>query len=316
MKTYVTDLKSNDAVESFFLIVDAPQVRKSKKGSDYASFVLIDKTGKIDGRLWEIPAGLDASTLKKTIVKIRGTVSEWNDQSQVSVSQIRPITEADGVDRGDFFEKSEHDPNEMFGELMGIVDDVEDAYIRELVSGILLKHEDKFKVAPAAKSIHHNFLGGLLEHTLSLCRTALAIVELYDLNKDLMVAACCLHDFGKTEELTYDMGIGYSLSGTLLGHIVVGLNMVSEEISLVEGFPQQTKIAILHLIASHHSLLAYGSPKIPLMKEAIAFSMIDNLDAKLAICDKAIKKGVDAEGLTEWVKELEGPIWRGPWQAL
>jgi 3'-5' exoribonuclease len=308
LKTFVKDLVVNAEVTSFFLIGDAPQVRKSKKDKDYWCVKLVDKTGEVDARVWETDGLGDANQFKKCFVKIRGMVGEWNDVQQVSVSQIRKVVESDDVDLGDFFERSEKDPEEMWRELGRILLENTDNFVYALLTNILTENEVNFKRAPAAKGVHHAFIGGLLEHVLSLCKTALVVSDRYDLSKELMLAACVLHDVGKIRELSYDMGLGYTTEGTLIGHISIGMQMTSDAIRQIPNFPPQLKMAILHLIAAHHGLREWGSPVVPLMRESQAFHLCDMIDSRLAICDKAIKKGISPEGLTEWVKELSGPV--------
>jgi 3'-5' exoribonuclease len=309
----ICSLVPNQEVASFFLIADLPQVRKSKKGSDYMCLELVDASGKVDARLWDVPAGLDVNSLKKVIVKIKGMTSEWDGKLQISISQIRKVEESDGVNLGDFFERSERDPEEMWKELRHILaTNLTEIPVVQLLSAILKENEVNFKRAPAAMKVHHAYLGGLLEHVLDMCKVAIPICENYGLSKDLVLAGCVLHDVGKCFELTYDFGIGYSIEGTLIGHIGQGMVLASEAIGKVEGFPQQMKMAIMHLIASHHGMLQYGSPKVPLMREAIALNLIDLMSSKMGICARATKVGISAEGLTEWVKELDGPLYKLP----
>jgi 3'-5' exoribonuclease len=308
MKQMISDLVPNQEVTSFFLITDLPQVRKSKKGSDYACLELVDKSGKVDARLWEIPAGLDINSLKKVVVKVRGQCTEWDGKLQISISQIRLAEKADGVDMADFFERSERDPEEMFSELMQIVGGVANGYVRQLLFDVLHENEENFKRAPAAMKVHHAYIGGLLEHVLDMCKVAIPICENYDLSKDLVLAGCVLHDAGKIFELTYDFGIGYSVEGTLIGHISQGVVLVSEAIRKIDGFPSRMKMAIMHLLIAHHGATAWGSPRVPLMREAICLHLIDMLSSKMGICARVIKSGISAECLTEWVKELEGPL--------
>jgi 3'-5' exoribonuclease len=309
MKPYVSDLLPNVEVTSFFLVADLPQVRKNKNDKDYASLELCDKTGKIDARLWDIPPGLDVNSLKGQFVKVKGNVTEWAGKNQVSILQIRVVGEADEFDVGDFFERSKRPPGDMYHELhellffnVGLSKPIDD-----LLRMVLEGNKEAFCTAPAAKSVHHNYIGGLLEHVLSMCHMAVQVQAHYDLNGPLLLAGCVLHDIGKIRELTYPIG-GYTLEGTLLGHISIGMQMVAKAMDDVGDFPQNLKIAVLHLIASHHGILAWGSPKVPLMREALALHLIDMLDSKIAICNKAITGGLDDKGLTQWVKELEGPI--------
>ena len=308
MKSMISELVVNEEVTSYFLVSEFPQVRKNKKDKDYLCLKIQDKTGNMEARVWDIPPNLDPKSLVAgSIIKVQGQVSKWNKEVQLTIKQIRLINEADQTDIVDFFERSERDPEEMFDELYAILESLEYGQVKNLLFKILYENKDNLLKAPAAKSVHHNYVGGLLEHVLSLCKTAIVVSQRYDLRLDLMLATCLLHDIGKVVELTYPI-IGYSTQGTLLGHISIGMMMVAKAIDEVENFDPKLKMTILHLMASHHGTLAWGSPRVPLMKEAIAFHLIDSLDAKLAICDKAIKKGISAEGMTEWVKELEGPL--------
>jgi 3'-5' exoribonuclease len=311
----ICSLVPNQDVASYFLVVDAPQVRKSKRGSDYATMELVDKSGKIDARLWKIPVGLDTNLLKKVIVKVEGRTSEWEGKLQVTVSKIRPICDKDAdVDLADFFERSERDPEEMWQELLGIVQDHCTSWgsIQRLLVRVLTENEASFKRAPAAKHVHHAYIGGLLEHSLSMCRTALLLSKKYGLDQDLLLAGCVLHDLGKVSELSYGMGISYTVHGSLLSHIVIGLEMTGKAIDEIEDFPPNLRIAVLHLIASHHGRLEWGSPKQPLTREAIALHLIDMLDSQMAMCDRLLRDGVDDDGLSAWSKELSGQLWRLP----
>ena len=311
MKTYISEFAPKLEVTSFFLVSDPPVVRQSKKKQDYLCLKLFDKTGEVDSRVWDIPKELDVSTLKNCIVKVQGTVDEWKDELQFQVSKIRLVVEEDGVDMADFFERSERDPEEMFTELLTFVDrNVPNIYLGELLGFMLTQNATNFKLAPAGKSVHHAYLGGLLEHSLSLCELAIPLCVKYFLDPSLMIAACILHDIGKTRELSYTMGTRYTVEGNLLGHISIGMMMVSHAIAELPDFPPNLKMSLLHLIASHHGLLEYGSPKIPLTKEAIAFNLCDLMDSKMAMCDRILKKGVDAEGLADWSKEIGGMLWR------
>lgn len=313
MKPMIGEVGEGEEIISFFFVPDPPQVKQARN-KDYLCIKLQDKTATIDGRLWEYQKGFDPSSIKKkSFVKVQGRVVEWNDQKQLKISQIRLVNESDSVDLEDFFAVSPRPPEEMFYDLTMLVDEhmSSGSPICLLTLGILFANKENLLKAPAAKSVHNAYIGGLLEHVISMSKASIGISDHYKLNKELMLAACILHDIGKIFELTFPIGIGYSLEGTLLGHITIGVDMVSKEMDKIPNFPYNTRVAILHLIVSHHGLLEYGSPKIPLMREAIAFHLIDMLDSRLFICEKALKGEIDEDGLTAWVKELEGPLWKG-----
>jgi 3'-5' exoribonuclease len=309
VKTYIKDLVANDEVTSFFLSPELPTVRKSKKDTDYLVLKLIDKTGEIDARVWQVPRGFDPKSVAKKIVKIKGTVSEWNEQKQLSISAIRPIVDADNVDMEDFFEASPFPIEEMWSELMRIVGSLDNSHVRQLLFNLLKANETAFKKSPAAKSVHHGFIGGLLEHSLSLCKTGDLLSVRYGLDRNLMIAAGVLHDLGKCFELSCDMGTSYTVKGTLLGHLVIGLLILNKAMDEDDSFPDDLRMTLLHIIEAHHGRLEFGSPKTPLTKEALAFHLCDMLDSQLAIFDRMIKGGINEDNVTEWCKELGGPLY-------
>lgn len=313
MKAYISDLVANEEVISFFLVSELPQVRKTKKDKPYLCLKLQDKTGDLECRMWDIPTTLDPNSLVAgSIVKVQAMVSVWNDENQLQISQMRLTNESDELELGDFYERSERPPAEMLSELIDVVANSlpAESQIKHLIWKVLEQNRSAFLEAPAGKSVHHNYIGGLLEHVLSLCHTAQVVSPRYGLRLDLMLAACIFHDIGKVRELTYPV-MGYTVEGNLIGHVSIGMMMVAKAMDEVGDFDPKLRIEVMHLIVSHHGLLEWGSPKIPLMKEAIAFHLIDAMDAKMAICDRAFKKGVDAQGLTEWSKSLGGPLYRG-----
>lgn len=312
MKQMISELVVNEEVVSFFFVSETPLAKKSKRGKEYLCLKLQDKTGVVDGRVWGYPAGFDPTTVVRgSFLKVKAQVSEWQDVLQLQIGQIRLVLESDGIDLGDFFERSEIPPEELYEELHELLlysGAMPDEFLMKITRGLLENNKEKLLLAPAGKSVHHAYIGGLLTHVLSMCQVAIPICKHYGLNQSLVLAACVAHDIGKIWELDFPVGISYTVQGTLLGHITIGMEMVSRQADTV-GCPQKTKMALMHLVASHHSLLAYGSPKIPMMREALIFALIDQMDAKNAICDKAVKKGVDAVGMTEFVRELEGPLY-------
>lgn len=315
----LAEFKVGDEVLSFFMAQGPPETRENKWGKPYLCLALQDSSGEVDGRVWDVPKDLDPKSIKQgSIVKVKGTMGEYQGKMQLSIVQVRLALESETPEIGDFLPRSERDPEEMLADLEKILDELQDSdrwnsTLSALLVRIIQKNKDKLLLAPAAKSVHHAYIGGLLEHTLSMARLAVLVADHYRLNKHLLLAGVVLHDIGKLYELSYPVGFGFTVEGTLLGHISLGMDLVSKEFFLMEQeglvVDPKLKAAVLHLIASHHGLMAYGSPRVPLMREAVALNMIDGVDAKLAICDSAIKKGIDGAGLTSWVKELEGPLY-------
>lgn len=317
--SYVSDLVEGSQVVDFFL-VSAATVRKTKRDKDYLSLVLVDKTGEMEARVWDIPAGLDPSTIvERTFVKVKGSVSEYNDKLQLSITQIR-AAEIGEFEFEDFFRRSVRDPEEMYFELLNVLTDQLAPEWRSgglggptyrLLIKVLEENKDQWLLAPAAKSVHHCFLGGLLEHVLSMSKVAVAVSEHYGLRKDLMLAGCVLHDVGKLKELTYDMGIGYSTEGTLLGHIVLGLEMVAQTCREIPEIDAKLKMEILHIVASHHGTLSWGSPKVPMFREALAFHSIDSMDAKLEICNEILRSDRSDGDFASFSKYIDAFLYKG-----
>jgi 3'-5' exoribonuclease len=218
------------------------------------------------------------------------------------------------VDFADFFPCSERDPDEMFGELTQIIRSIENSHLRTLLE-LTFRDENVarlYKIAPAAKTIHHACRGGLLEHVLSLCSLArLAARHYSDLDLDLLLTGAVLHDIGKLEELSYDRSFGYSTEGQLLGHIVLSLRLVGQNVDRIPNFPAKLRTLIEHLIISHHGELEFGSPKIPLFPEALLLHLLDNLDSKMNAMRTILKRDSRGEGeFTGWVASLERVLLR------
>lgn len=317
---YVSTMKVGEEVIDFFLVASA-QVKKTKKDKDYLALKLADKTGEIDAKLWDPPPGFDLTAVKPaTFVKVKGQITEYNNELQMTVTQIRTAAENE-ISIEDFFRRSERDPEEMFNALLELLYlnlepvgsdfTVATEPTMKLLELLLLKNKAQFIKAPAAKSVHHCFLGGLVEHVLSMANLAIKVCDHYNLRKDLVLAACVLHDIGKIRELTYDMGIGYSTEGTLVGHISIGMQMVSEACSEVPEIDWRLKTELLHMVASHHGLLEWGSPKIPMMREAIAFHLIDMMDSKMEICKEIVRNDRASGEFTGFSSHIGSVLYKG-----
>jgi 3'-5' exoribonuclease len=312
VKTYISDFVTNTSMTSFFLLSDVVGA-KTKNGKDYLKMRLSDKTGEVDAKMWDPPAGVTAASFKKgAIVKVHGDVSEWLDKHQVSVKQMREVVESDSVDTADLFERSKVEPSIMWDELVTFLDlRMTAGPLHRLTLDLLNEWKELFMIAPAAKRVHHNYVGGLLEHTLSLSRAAMKLCEHYSLNIDLMLMTCVLHDMGKVLELSFEDGpIGYTTEGTLIGHIPLIMDLVSRAMDGYEGITDKLRTEVLHMIASHHGLLEWGSPKVPMMKEAIVFHFLDMIDSRLAIFDRAVNADQGQGEFTGFISEIGGPLYK------
>jgi 3'-5' exoribonuclease len=231
-------------------------------------------------------------------LKVRGLLQVYNNRLQVTVHKLQK--QEDGtVDFTDYFPASERNPDEMYAELRSIVAALQSEPLRALCAAVIEDPEvvPRLRIAPAAKNVHHAYLGGLLEHVLSMCGLAKVTAAHYrDIDLDLLLAGVVLHDIGKIYELTYDRSFGYSTDGQLLGHIFIGLRMVDEKLREIPDFPPRVRKLLEHMILSHHGELAYGSPKTPVFPEALLLHHIDNLDSKMECMRGFLTKDRYVEG--------------------
>jgi 3'-5' exoribonuclease len=277
---YVEELKAGQSVKEVF-VLGKKIVKDKKDGGFYAILEFSDRTGTIDGISWdgdslgEVSAG--------DFVFITGNVTEYSGRLQVVVNSISLVEESD-VDAGDFLPSYSGDISEVMKELQVFRANVRDGNLRKLLDSFFDDNEFMilFRLAPAAKRVHHAYLGGLAVHTLSVLRLLKSIQSVYDfLNTDLLITAGILHDIGKVEEYTYKRSINISDRGRLLGHIVIGSEMVTERLKHITNFPKDLRLKVLHMILSHHGEKEWGSPKQPLFPEALVLHYADNLDSKM-----------------------------------
>jgi 3'-5' exoribonuclease len=294
---YVSELQPNQIITAI-LLVHIKDVRQKKTGDPYLSLLLGDRTGELDAKMWDnVPEVLHAFE-RDDFVKVKGLLQIYQNRPQLTIHKLAKVRETE-VDFGDFFPSSERDPEEMFAELREIVAGVGNPHLRGLLQAFLRDEQfvKLFKIAPAAKNVHHAFLGGLLEHVLSLCQLSRTTASHYKyVDVDLLLTGAILHDIGKVAELTYDRSFGYSTEGQLLGHIVIGLRMLGEKLSQVPDFPPRLRTLIEHLIVSHHGELEFGSPKTPLFPEAMLLHHLDNLDSKMECMRNLVARDRLADG--------------------
>jgi 3'-5' exoribonuclease len=279
---YVSDLRPNEDVTTTFL-VQAKDVRLKKTGEPFLSLTLVDKTGDIDAKMWDNVVEVVDTFDRDDFVKVKGRVQVYQNKPQITVHRLARLDDGQ-VDFADFFPASSRDPEEMFAELRGVVQSVHSQHLRRLLEALL---DDPviaagYKRAPAAKSVHHAYLGGLLEHVLSLCRLAVTAAAHYPfVDLDLLIAGAVIHDIGKIDELSYQRSFRYTDEGQLLGHIVIGLRMMDDKLRGLPDFPPRLRVLVEHIVLSHHGSLEFGSPKVPLFPEALLFHFLDNIDSKM-----------------------------------
>ena len=303
----ISDLQPGQPVTGVFL-VSAKEVRQKKSGDPYLSLTLTDKTGDIDAKMWDNVEGVLEAFDRNDFVRVTGLASLYNNRLQFTIHRLARMAD-DTVDQGDFFPASKRDRNEMLGELRGVIAAIANVHIRTLLEKLFEMPgvAEKFKTAPAAKSIHHAWLGGLIEHVLSLCTLCRAVAPNYpEVDVDLLLAGAILHDIGKIDELTYKRGFGYSDDGQMIGHIVQGLRLVDDAARQVPDFPPALKTLLDHMILSHHGSLEFGSPKTPMFAEAMLLHHLDNMDSKMESMRAAAAREPFAEGAwSSYVPSLE-----------
>jgi len=291
MKTYINEIKENDQVDSLFLVKEKSS-GITKTGNAYLKLKLVDHSGEIEGRIWTSVETFANSFEKDDFVHVMGKALSFQEHLQLNITHIESIGEEE-ILFSDFFPMADKNPDEMLRTLVEISQQISNSHLNQLLQ---LFWEDesftkRFKMAPASKWLHHNYLGGLLEHTLSLVQLVLKNVTHYDgLNLDLLLTASILHDLGKVDELSYHRSFDYSDEGRLLGHIILGLERVEDKIRQLPDFPKDLSTLLKHLLLSHHGQYIWGSPKRPMTLEAVMLHYLDDMDAKMNGIQQFIKK--------------------------
>lgn len=285
---YVNQFEAGKVLTTAFL-VHSKEIRQKKSGEPYLSLQLGDRTGDIEAKMWDNVAEVMDTFERDDFIKVKGLVQIFNNRPQLTVHKLQRMDERE-VNLADYFPASQRDPEEMMAELRGIVACMSNAHLRGLIESFLddPEIEARYRKAPAAKVIHHAYLGGLLEHVLSVCHLCRAMAAHYKgVDMDLLVAGAILHDIGKIYELSYDRGFGYSTEGQLLGHIAIALRLLERKLAAQPDFPDHLRSLLEHMVLSHHGQLEFGSPKVPLFPEALLLHYLDDLDAKME-CMRAL----------------------------
>lgn len=295
---YIADLQPNQTIQGTFL-VSHKDVRQKKSGEPYLSLTLADKTGELDAKMWDNAAECLDTFERDNFVRVKGLLQVFQNRPQLTLHKIQPVADSE-VDVSDYFPASERDRDEMFRELQTWIAAMVNPHLKALLEAVFADETiaAAYRTAPAAKTVHHAWIGGLIEHVLSMCNLArFAAAHYKNIDFDLLLAGVILHDIGKVRELTYARSFGYSTEGQLLGHITIGVGMVEEKLRLIPDFPAPLRNLLLHLILSHHGELEYGSPKVPLFPEALLLHHLDNLDSKMECMRALIEKDRLVEGV-------------------
>lgn len=280
---FIDDFKEGDVISGIYLC-KSKQASTTKTGREYENVVLADKTGSIDSKIWEPNSPGIRNFEANDFVMVKGQVTSFNRAMQFKIESARKAEPGEYVE-SDYMPVSRFDIKLLTEELYSLIDSIKNKYINKLLTMIFKDDQEfieRFKTATAAKSVHHGFVGGLLEHTVSVARLCTKLCENYDyVNYDILVSGALLHDIGKVREISAFPQNDYTDEGNMIGHLVIGYGMVREKIACIQGFPHSLSNQIEHLILSHHGELEYGSPKKPATIEALALAAADNLDAHL-----------------------------------
>lgn len=289
-KQFVKDLSTGNKVNDIFYI-RSRRVLDKRDGGKFLILELSDKTGTIQGKVWDYEEFLTESA-PNSFAKIQGDVIEYNNETQIKVINIQKISDKE-ISATDFIASSRFNIEEMHKELLTYFDLVKDPDFRKLLNNIFANADflEKFKSAPASTGVHHAYIGGLLEHTLFMLKLSHSIPDVYpEIDYSLLITGLILHDVGKIREYLYDKVITHTDEGYLIGHIVVGYELVKNEIDKIVNFPEKKKEMLLHIILSHHGIREYGSPTTPKFAEAYLVHNLDNLDARMMMFRDATEK--------------------------
>lgn len=300
----LNELKTGDEI-NHFLLLNKVELKTTRNNKEYLNLELRDKSMVVSAKMWDDFDTLANSAKEGSIVKIKGILEEFNNQPQIRIIKIRLSQASDNVSHEDFLPKSSRPLNVMVTELKDRIDAIRNEYLKSLLNKLLSGNTfEKYISVPAGKSWHHSYLHGLLEHTLEIVKICDLMCDIHaDLNRDLLVTGALLHDFGKTEELTYETNFDYTDEGKLLGHIVIAALKIDETINNISDFPKNLKTQLLHLILSHQGKLEYASPVEPKTLEAIVLYHADELSAKTNAYKLAIHSEQNKEG--NWTRFLQ-----------
>jgi 3'-5' exoribonuclease len=315
---YADTLKPGQQIKDIFAVARR-NLSQKKNGDHYLRFRFADRTGEVEGIAWDDVDTLSAASESCAFACIEGAVSEYRGSLQITVNKITPCDTRD-IDPSDFLPTTQRDPDRMFERLQETIrNNVKDRYLLRLMDAFWSdsKFVSRFKRAPAAKMMHHAYIGGLLEHTLSMTVLIRKIAEHYSgINMDILLTGAILHDIGKTREFEYEHRIDYSDEGRLVSHIVIGCGMLEEKIREIEGFPQETAVLLKHMIVSHHGSREFGSPEPPKTLEAVLLNQIDDIDAKMNGLRTFIAKETSENTWTSKNWMLGRPLYTGGKERL
>jgi 3'-5' exoribonuclease len=303
----------NTVVTSFF-VLSSLQIRERRQGGQFLTVTLTDKTGSMPAVMWEDFSDSIAACSEGCYVKAQGQISRYQNKFQMALQRLRFAAETE-IDPTDYLPITHFDIDQMWGELRGYVSSFINPDLRRLVFAFLDDPTiaEAYRTAPAAKVLHHAWIGGLLEHVVTLVRICIATAPFYpEVDPDLLATGAILHDIGKVRELHWRSSFGYTLEGQLIGHISIAQGMLTEKVRQLQPFPEKLRILVEHMILSHHGKYEFGSPKLPMTPEALLLNTLDDLEAKMQTLRNAFAsaetQGKGPSEVTDWVRSMERPL--------
>jgi 3'-5' exoribonuclease len=286
----------NKVITSSFVVV-IKQIKPKKTGEPYLALTLGDRSGQIEAKMWDNVDDVLEAFEQDDFVKVKGLINKYKNRFQLTIHKLRKLGESE-IDFADYLPKTTKDIDQLWESLTSFVASFQNPHLKSLVEAFLADPQiaAAYRNAPAAKTLHHAYIGGLLDHVVSLFRSCDLMCRNYpQVNRDLLLTGAFLHDIGKIHELTYNRSFSYTSRGQLLGHMVIELEMLQAKLALVPGFPDELKTLIEHLIISHHGQYEFGSPKLPMFPEALMLHYLDDLDSKM----EAMRSHFEREGLLD-----------------
>ncbi|MBN2283062.1 MAG: HD domain-containing protein [Deltaproteobacteria bacterium] len=311
-RIFVKDIRPGQAVNDLFLVMEK-NMAVSQKGNPYLSLRLRDSSGEMEGRVWENAEALSKTFDRGDIILIRSRAVSYKNMTQLSITDLS-VPESTAIEPADYFPTTRSDRREMFEMLLTYIDRMSNPHLKALLERIFKDPETvrAFMNVPAAKGFHHSYIGGLLEHTLSVTQLLETFADHYPgTDRDLILAGGMLHDIGKIKEISYARVIDYTDEGRLIGHIILGFELVNEKMAGLPDFPEELALQLRHIMLSHHGDLAYGSPKRPKTVEALIVNHIDDLDAKVNAFRESIDDANEESNWTRYHRLLERFIYKG-----
>jgi 3'-5' exoribonuclease len=300
----------NKVITSNFVVV-SKQVKPKKTGDPYLALTLGDRSGHLEAKMWDNVEEVIDAFEQDDFVKIKGLLNKYKNRFQITIHKLRQLGDSE-IDFADYLPKTSKDIGELWQTLAGLVATFQNPFLKSLVESFMADAElaEAYRTAPAAKTLHHAFIGGLLDHVVSLSKSCDLVCRNYpQINRDLLLTGAFLHDIGKIHELAYNRSFAYTTRGQLLGHMVIELEMLQAKIALVPGFPADLKTLVEHLIISHHGHYEFGSPKLPMFPEALVLHYLDDLDSKMESMRAHFEREAGSEGAwTSYNASLGRPL--------